>query len=104
MAKKTTSTAAEAIAKEASNVVKMPISFEQFSKDPVKGLLFIVLIAIGYLYVDGKMNYQSQIVKHEEKIVVLENKIDLLSTALKRSDSALAVTVTKLEILTQMQK
>jgi hypothetical protein len=31
----------------------MPISFEQFSKDPVKGLLFIVLIAIGYLYVDG---------------------------------------------------
>jgi hypothetical protein len=82
----------------------MPISFEQFSKDPVKGLLFIVLIAIGYLYVDGKMNYQSQIEKHENKIVVLENKIDLLSTALKRSDSALAVTVTKLEILTQMAK
>ncbi len=100
MAKKTTST----ITKEASNMVKMPISFEQFSKDPVKGLLFIVLIAIGYLYIDGKMNYQSQITKHEEKIVVLENKIDLLSTALKRSDSALAVTVTKLEILTQMKK
>jgi len=104
MAKKTTTTAATAITEGASNIVKMPISFEQFSKDPVKGLLFIVLIAIGYLYVDGKMNYQSQIVKHEEKIVVLENKIDLLSTALKRSDSALAVTVTKLEILTQMSK
>jgi hypothetical protein len=84
--------------------MKMPISFEQFSKDPVKGLLFIVLVAIGYLYVDGKMNYQGQIEKHEAKIVVLENKIDLVSTALKRSDSALAVTVTKLEILTQMQK
>ena len=82
----------------------MPINFEQFSKDPVKGLLFIVLVAIGYLYVDGKMNYQSQIEKHETKIVVLENKIDLLSNTLKRSDSALAVTVTKLEILTQMSK
>jgi hypothetical protein len=104
MAKKTAATAATAITEGASNIVKMPISFEQFSKDPVKGLLFIVLIAIGYLYVDGKMNYQSQIVKHEGKIVVLENKIDLLSTALKRSDSALAVTVTKLEILTQMSK
>lgn len=104
MAKKIATTAATTIAKEASNVVKMPISFEQFSKDPVKGLLFIVLIAIGYLYVDGKMNYQEQITKHEAKIVVLENKIDLLSTALKRSDSALAVTVTKLEILTQMKK
>ncbi len=87
-----------------TNMIKTPISFEQFSKDPVKGLLFIVLIAIGYLYIDGKMNYQEQIAKHEAKIVVLENKIDLLSTALKRSDSALAVTVTKLEILTQMKK
>jgi hypothetical protein len=82
--------------------VGMPISFEQFSKDPVKGLLFIVLIAIGYLYVDGKMNYQGQITKHEEKIVVLEGKVDLLTSALKRSDSCLAVAVTKLEILTQM--
>ena len=104
MAKKIATTAASTIAKEASNVVKMPISFEQFSKDPVKGLLFIVLIAIGYLYVDGKMNYQVQIEKHEAKIVLLEAKTELLYTALKRSDSALAVTVTKLEILTQISK
>jgi hypothetical protein len=83
---------------------KTPINFEQFSKDPVKGLLFIVLMAVGYLYVDGKMNYQSQITKHEEKIVLLENKVDLLTTALKRSDSALAVAVTKLEILTLMNQ
>jgi hypothetical protein len=83
---------------------KTPINFEQFSKDPVKGLLFIVLMAVGYLYVDGKMNYQSQIIKHEEKIVLLENKVDLLTTALKRSDSALAVAVTKLEILTLMNQ
>lgn len=101
MAKKTVTTT---LTKEANNMVKMPISFEQFSKDPVKGLLFIVLIAIGYLYVDGKMNYQSQITKHEEKIIVLENKVDMLSVALKRSDSALAVAVTKLEILTQINK
>jgi len=104
MAKKIATTAASTIAKEASNVVKMPISFEQFSKDPVKGLLFIVLIAIGYLYVDGKMNYQAQIEKHEAKIILLESKTELLYTALKRSDSALAVTVTKLEILTQISK
>ena len=89
---------------EENNMTKFPISFEQFSKDPVKGMLFIMLMAVGYLYIDGKMNYQSQITKHEEKIVVLENKIDLLTTALKRSDSALAVTVTKLEILTQIKK
>jgi len=89
---------------ETTNMVKMPISFEQFSKDPIKALLFIMLLVIGYLYIDGKMNYEDQITKHEEKIVILENKVDLLSTALKRSDSALAVAVTKLEILTQMDK
>jgi len=82
--------------------MKMPINFEQFSKDPVKGLLFIVLVAIGYLYVDGKMNYQSQIEKHETKIEVLDIKVDNLSSQLKRSDSALAVAVTKLEILTSL--
>lgn len=82
----------------------MPISFEQFSKDPVKGLLFIVLAAIGYLYVDGKMNYTNQIEKHENKIVILETKVNDLSTQLKRSDSAFAVAITKLEILTNLGK
>jgi hypothetical protein len=45
----------------------MPVSFRDFSKDPVKGLLFIVLVAIAYLYIDGKMNYTSQIKKQEVK-------------------------------------
>lgn len=80
----------------------LPISFEQFSKDPVKGLLFIVIIAIGYLYADGKFNYTNQIAKHENKIEVLETKVDFLSTQLKRSDSAFAVAITKLEILTNL--
>jgi hypothetical protein len=41
--------------------MKTPITFEQFSKDPVKGLLFIVIVAIGYLYIDIKMNYSGQV-------------------------------------------
>ena len=88
----------------AVGAIKAPISFKEFSKDPVKGLLFIVLIAIGYLYVDGKMNYQSQIAKHEQKIELLESKVDILTIALKRSDSALVSVTTKLEVLTQMGK
>jgi hypothetical protein len=82
----------------------LPISFDQFSKDPVKGLLFIVILAIGYLYADGKFNYTNQIEKHENKIEVLETKVDNLSTQLKRSDSAFAVAITKLEILTNLGK
>jgi hypothetical protein len=77
----------------------MPISFEQFSKDPVKGLLFIVLVAIGYLYVDGKMNYTKQIDKCNEEVVVLNQKIDKLTEHIRKSDSTLGYMISKVEML-----
>jgi hypothetical protein len=77
----------------------MPISFEQFSKDPVKGLLFIVLAAIGYLYVDGKMNYTKQIDACNVEVVVLNEKIDKLTEHIRRSDSTLGYMISKVEML-----
>ena len=50
--------------------MKPPITFAQFSKDPVKGLLFIVIVAIGYLYIDIKMNYSGQVGKCDDNVVV----------------------------------
>ena len=38
-----------------AGTVKPPISFKEFAKEPVKGLMFICIIAVGYLYVDIKM-------------------------------------------------
>ena len=87
-----------------AGAIKPPISFKEFSKDPVKGLLFIVLIAIGYLYVDGKMNYNSQIEKQGKKIENLENKIDVLSTQLRKSDSTLSGAIATISILQQLGK
>jgi hypothetical protein len=77
----------------------MPISFEQFSKDPVKGLLFIVLAAIGYLYVDGKMNYTKQIDACNVEVVVLNEKIDKLTEHIRKSDSTLGYMISKVEML-----
>jgi len=82
--------------------MKLPISFEQFSKDPIKGLLFILVIAVGYLYVDNKMNYQNQVVNCEERTEILEEKIEYLSNRLSKTDSSLAVAVTKLKIITKV--
>jgi hypothetical protein len=84
--------------------VKPPISFKEFSKDPVKGLLFIVLVAIGYLYVDIKMSNNAVVAKQDAKIVVLETKVDLLSNQLRRSDSALAGAVSKITLLQELGK
>ena len=84
--------------------MNLPISFKDFSKDPVKGLLFIVIIAVGYLYVDGKLNYTNQIDKQGQKIEVLETKVEVLTTQLRRSDSALAATISKITVLQELGK
>ena len=81
----------------------MPINFKEFSKDPVKGLLFLVIMAVGYLYVDNKMNYTSQIEKCGVNVEVLTKKVDLLDERLRKSDSTLARAATKLEMLDQIK-
>ncbi|MEN9302232.1 MAG: hypothetical protein RL264_661 [Bacteroidota bacterium] len=87
-----------------TGAIKPPISFKEFAKEPVKGLLFIVIIAIGYLYVDGKINYNNQIQNQGKKIEVLETKIDALTQQLRRSDSALSAAVSKITVLQELGK
>jgi hypothetical protein len=84
--------------------MKLPIDFKQFSKDPVKGLLFLVLSAVAYLYVDNRMNYTSQIEKCDSKVNVLQNKIEVLEERLRKSDSTLARAAAKLELINEMGK
>lgn len=79
--------------------MKMPISFKEFSSDPVKGLLFIVVVAIAYLYIDIRMNYSGQVSKCDEEVVVLDQKIDRLTEHVRRSDSTLGYMISKVEML-----
>lgn len=92
------------VAESALDKIKPPITFKEFAKEPVKGLLFIVIIAIGYLYVDGKINYNNQIEKQGAKIEVLEQKLDGLVDQLRRSDSALSSAVSKINVLQELGK
>jgi hypothetical protein len=52
-----------------------PIKFKEFVKDPVKGILFLSLMAIMYLYIDNKMVYVKQIEKLEIRTERLESQI-----------------------------
>lgn len=79
--------------------MKTPISFKEFSKDPVKGLLFIVIVAIGYLYVDIRMNYSGQVSKCDGEVVTLNTKVDKLTEHVRRSDSTLGYMISKVEML-----
>ena len=88
----------------AAGAIKPPISFKEFSKDPVKGLLFIVLIAIGYLYVDIKLSNQDIQTKQDLKINSLENKINVLVDQLRKSDSTSAALASKINVLQELGK
>lgn len=83
---------------------KSPISFKEFSKDPVKGLLFIVLLAIGYLYVDIKLSNKEIQEGQNKKIELLEVKVDQLTLQLRKSDSALSAATSKIKVLQELGK
>jgi hypothetical protein len=77
----------------------LPISFSQFSKDPIKGTMFLVIIGITVLYVDIRGNFNNQIDSQGARITNLEFKDSLKTQALIECKTALSSTTTKLETL-----
>jgi archaellum component FlaF (FlaF/FlaG flagellin family) len=94
----------KSVAEVAVENIKPPISFKEFSKDPVKGLLFIVLIAIGYLYVDIKLSNKDIQNKQDQKITMLENRVNVLVEQLRKSDSTSAALASKIAVLQELGK
>jgi hypothetical protein len=82
----------------------LPISFSEFRKNPVAAVAFCMLLAVSYLYMDLRTGYKEQIEKSNQKIDALDIKIDRLTYALKRSDSALASAITEIRIMNTMKK
>ena len=87
-----------------AGTVKPPISFKEFAKEPVKGLMFICIIAVGYLYVDIKMSNSSSQAAQNAKIEKLETKVDQLTEALRKSDSTLSAAASKIAVLQELGK
>ena len=82
----------------------LPVSFEDFRKNPVAAVAFCMLVAVSYLYYDVKTGYGDQIEKSNKKIEALELKVDKMGYALKKSDSALAAAITELRIINTVKK
>jgi hypothetical protein len=82
----------------------LPISFDDFKKNPVAGVAFCMLLAVSYLYYDVKTGYGVQIEQSNKKIEALELKVDKMGYALKKSDSALAAAITELRIINTVKK
>lgn len=82
----------------------LPISFKEFSKNPIVGTLFIVLIGISYLYVDVRSTFTDQISRQNVKIDNMEKKVDLCTNQLRKSDSLLSASTSKIMVLQQLGK
>lgn len=64
--------------------MKFPISFEDFIKDPIKAIMFLVLVGIVFLYIDNRMVYKEQIETQKLRINKLEHDVEKLQqTVLK---------------------
>jgi hypothetical protein len=65
--------------------------------------LFIVLCGISALYVDVRSTFQDQAKAQNVRIEKVENRLDLVQNALRKSDSLSAVSTTKLQVLTDLK-
>lgn len=79
--------------------ITMPVSFEQFAKNPVAAVGFCLLVAVGYLYLDGKGQFQDLIDGQGKKIQSLEIKTDLLYDRLRKADSLMSAAQSKIKTL-----
>jgi len=52
--------------------MKLPVSFDQFKKSPIAAIAFVLVIVVGYLYIDNKMVYAQQLEEHKGRIEKLE--------------------------------
>lgn len=81
--------------------MKLPVSFDQFQKNPLAALAFILMVAIGYLYVDQKITSSETDARCQNRVSELEVKVDKYVEHIRRLDSALAYTSAKNEMLIQ---
>jgi hypothetical protein len=80
--------------------MKAPISFEQFTKNPVAAIAFVALGVIGYLYVDMMSIHEAQLDNLEESCVQRiddhKERIESLETTIVRYEEKLELINEKL--------
>jgi hypothetical protein len=82
----------------------IPVSFDQFKKNPVAAVAFCMLLAVSYLYMDLRANNQAQIDECRKEMAVMRAEQKQAYKMLKTADSALSAAITELRIINSMKK
>jgi hypothetical protein len=86
------------------NPVTNIMDFKTFAKNPVIGTLFLVLIAISYLYVDVRSTFRDQAASQNIRVEKLERKNDIMIESIRLCDSSLSATTSRLRTLSELGK
>ena len=70
--------------------MKLPVSYEQFVKNPIVGLMFLCISALAYLYLSSSGDKNESLEQCNVRVVKLEADKELLAPHLRKRDSALA--------------
>jgi hypothetical protein len=70
--------------------MKLPVSYDQFVKNPIVGLMFLCISALAYIYFSSSNDKNSSLEQCTERAEKLESDKELLSIHLRKRDSALA--------------
>lgn len=80
----------------------LPISFKDFVKHPKEAIAFLAIVAMGYLYVDIRSTFSTNAEKQDRRVEKVENRLDMVQEALRKSDSSGAVTASQLKMLNDL--
>jgi hypothetical protein len=70
--------------------MKLPVSYDQFVKNPIVGLMFLCISALAYLYLSSSGDKNESLEQCNVRVEKLEADKELLSLHLRKRDSALA--------------
>jgi len=68
-----------------------PISFSEFSKNPISAVAFIMLGVVGFLYYDSEATKKELIINCKKENEILSSKLEGMQRQIKKNDSLLAV-------------
>ena len=69
--------------------MKLPVSFDQFKKNPIAAIAFLLVIVVGYLYIDNKAVHSQQLEEHKYSIERLEAEEEQLEEKLDKINEKL---------------
>lgn len=84
--------------------MKFPIDFEQFKSDPLKALLFLLLIVVSVLYYRTETQANDINERCEKRLLECEAKLEKLSKQLKTQDSLCSALVTEISLYKKLGK